>query len=49
MNDLYIHNVNEEKVSKKEVQELAKEKYLGIPGIAQQYLYFWKRENSQSA
>ena len=49
MNDLYIHNKNEEKVSKKEVQKLAEEMFLGIPGIAQQYLYFWKRENSQSA
>ena len=27
MNDLYIHNENEENVSPKEVQELAKEKY----------------------
>ena len=46
MNELYIHNENEEKVSKKMIQELADEKFLGIPGIAQQYLFYWRRETS---
>ncbi len=49
MNDLYIHNENEEKVNKKELQKLAEEKFLGISGIAQQYLFYWKRENGKSA
>ena len=44
MNDLYIHNENEEKVSKNEIQKLAEEKFLGFEGIAQQYLYYWSRE-----
>lgn len=44
MNDLYIHNIDEEKVSKKELQKLAKEKYLDLAGLAQQYLFYWKRE-----
>ena len=44
MNDLYIHNDNEEKVSKKELQKLAKEKYSDLAGLAQQYLFYWKRE-----
>ena len=44
MNDLYIHNENEEKVSKKELQKLAQAKFLGIPGLAQQYLFYWRRE-----
>ena len=44
MNDLYIHNENEEKVSKNEIQKLAEEKFLGLEGIAQQYLYYWSRE-----
>lgn len=44
MNDLYIHNENEEKVSKKELQKLAKEKYSDLAGLAQQYLFYWKRE-----
>ena len=47
MNDLYIHNENEEKVNKVELQKLAKEKFLGISGIAQQYLFYWKREEGK--
>ena len=49
MNDLYIHNEDEEKVNKKELQKLAEEKFLGLQGIAQQYLFYWKRENGKSA
>lgn len=46
MNELYIHNENEEKVSKKIINDLAKEKFLGMAGLAQQYLFYWKRENA---
>ncbi len=46
MNDLYIHNEVEEKVSKKEIKKLAKEKFGDLEGIAQQYLFYWKRENN---
>lgn len=46
MNELYIHQENEEKVSKKVLEQLAKEKFLGMPGIAQQYLFYWKRETA---
>ena len=35
----------QEKVNKTELQKLAKEKFLGIAGIAQQYLFYSKREN----
>ncbi len=44
MNELYIHNPQEEKVNKKEIEKLAKEKYGNLAGIAQQYLFYWKRE-----
>ena len=44
MNDLYIHNEDENKVNKKELQKLAEDKFLGLSGIAQQYLFYWKRE-----
>ncbi len=44
MNELYIHKEDEEKVSKKELQKLAKEKYENLAGLAQQYLFYWKRE-----
>lgn len=46
MNELYIHNPNEEKVNKKMLKELAEEKFLGIQGLAQQYLFYWKRETA---
>ena len=49
MNDLYIHNENEEKVNKKELQKLAEQKFLGLSGIAQQYLFYWKREEGKGA
>ena len=45
MNDLYIHNEDEAKVSKKEIEILAKEKFGELEGMAQQYLFFWRREN----
>ncbi len=44
MNELYIHNPQEEKVNKKEIEKLAKQKYGNLAGIAQQYLFYWKRE-----
>ena len=43
MNDLYIKNENEEKVSKVQIEKLAKEKYGNLAGIAQQYLFYWRR------
>lgn len=45
MNELYIHNPDETKVNKKEIEKLAKEKFGDLEGIAQQYLFYWKREN----
>lgn len=43
MNDLYIKRNDEKKVSKKEILELATKKYGKISGLAQQYLFYWKR------
>ncbi len=45
MNDLYIKNLDESKVSKVEIKKLAEEKYGELAGLAQQYLFYWKREN----
>ena len=45
MNDLYIHNENEEKVNKKLIMNVANEKFGDLCGMAQQYLFYWKREN----
>jgi len=44
MNELYIKNPDETKVNKKEIERLAKEKFGDMAGIAQQYLFYWKRE-----
>ena len=46
MNELYIHNEDEEKVSKNDLQKLAKTKYSDLAGLAQQYLFYWKRDIS---
>ena len=43
MNDLYIKNEDETKVNKKEIENLAKTKYAELAGIAQQYLFYWRR------
>lgn len=43
MNDLYIHNEDENKVDKKLVLSMANEKFGDLQGIAQQYLFYWKR------
>lgn len=44
MNELYIKNKDENKVNKKEIEKIAKEKFGNLAGIAQQYLFYWKRE-----
>lgn len=44
MNELYIKEDDENKVSKTLIQNLAKEKYNDLAGLAQQYLFYWKRD-----
>ena len=46
MNDLYIKNEDETKVNKKEIENIAKTKYAELAGIAQQYLFYWRRETA---
>lgn len=43
MNELYIKNEDETKVSKKQILEIAEEKFGNLCGMAQQYLFYWKR------
>ena len=49
MNELYIKNEDESKVDKKQIRNLAEEKYGNLAGIAQQYLFYWKREENKTA
>ena len=49
MNELYIKNEDETKVNKKEIRTLAEQKYGNLAGIAQQYLFYWKREEEKTA
>ena len=44
MNDLYIKNEDEKKVNKNEIMKLANEKFGPLEGLAQQYLFYWKRD-----
>ncbi|MCI8471142.1 MAG: 8-oxoguanine DNA glycosylase [Clostridia bacterium] len=44
MNDLYIKEADETKVSKKQIEKIATEKFGDLAGIAQQYLFYWRRE-----
>lgn len=44
MNELYIQNEDEKKVNKTQIEKIAKEKFGNLAGIAQQYLFYWKRE-----
>lgn len=46
MNELYIKNEDETKVNKKDIEKLAEEKYGNLEGIAQQYLFYWKRDTA---
>lgn len=44
MNELYIKNPDETKVTTKQIEKIANEKFGDLAGLAQQYLYYWKRE-----
>ena len=45
MNELYIHKEDETKVKNEEILQIANQKFGNLAGIAQQYLFYWKREN----
>ena len=44
INDLYIKQPDETKVSKKQIEKIATEKFGDLAGLAQQYLFYWRRE-----
>lgn len=44
MNEIYIKKEDETKVSRNEIEKLAQEKFGNLAGMAQQYLFYWKRE-----
>ena len=44
MNELYIKNPDETKVNKRDIARIAKEKFGNLEGLAQQYLFYWKRD-----
>lgn len=45
MNDLYIKEEDETKVSKVKIEKIADEKFGDFKGLAQQYLFYWRRES----
>lgn len=44
MNDLYIKQPDETRVSKKQIEKIATDKFGDLAGLAQQYLFYWRRE-----
>ena len=46
MNDLYFKYDDEEKLSKKEIEKFAKENFKYKAVLAQQYLFYWRREEN---
>ena len=44
MNDLYIKNEDKTKFNKKQIEKIANEKFGDLAGLAQQYLFYWRRE-----
>ena len=46
VNDLYLKEKDENKISKTKIENLAKEKFGDIAGLAQQYLFYWRREQA---
>lgn len=46
MNDLYLKQPDEAKISKKQIEQIAREKFGDLAGLAQQYLYYWRREEN---
>ena len=44
MKELYFPEEDEKSLNKRKIQELAYKKYKNLAGIAQQYLFYWKRE-----
>lgn len=46
MNDLYLKQPDETKISKRQIEQMATEKFGNLAGLAQQYLYYWRREEN---
>ena len=44
MNELYIKKEDETSLSKKQIEQIAQEKFGNLAGLAQQYLFYWRRE-----
>ncbi len=48
MNDIYFNKKDEKKVTSKEIINFANKRYGLYSGIAQQYLFYWKRETNET-
>ena len=46
-NELYIHNSDENKVKKEDIIKFAFDKFGDLAGLAQQYLFYYRRENNK--
>lgn len=48
MNELYLHHSDEKKVRNIEIEKIAHEKFGTLAGLAQQYLFYWRREEEKN-
>ena len=44
MNELYIKEQDESKINRNKIEKIAREKFGDLAGLAQQYLFYWRRE-----
>ena len=44
MNELYIKEQDESKINRNKIEKIAREKFGDLSGLAQQYLFYWRRE-----
>ena len=42
--ELYIKEQDESKINRNKIEKIAREKFGDLAGLAQQYLFYWRRE-----
>ncbi len=46
MNDLYLKQPDETKINHKQIEDIATKKFGTLAGLAQQYLFYWRRQEN---
>lgn len=48
MNELYLQQNDEKKVKNRQIEQIAYEKFGELAGLAQQYLFYWRRDEERN-